>query len=122
MSEVLFHYTAVDSTTWVYLSSLLMIGLFFKFSRFWSVRNLDLILLILLSPGLVLVHSGERMMANGETSDSESPPAAAAELGSSRQGEVRTSSTFQPIVGTVTEPLLVANQVESSVPDVAVPP
>jgi hypothetical protein len=58
MSEFLFHYYPVHPTTWVYLSSLLMIGLFFKFSRFWSVRNLDLVLLILLAPGLLLVHFG----------------------------------------------------------------
>ena len=59
MSEFLFHYYPVHPTTWVYLSSLLMIGLFFKFSRFWSVRNLDLVLLILLAPGLLLVHFGD---------------------------------------------------------------
>ncbi|MFV1963804.1 MAG: glycosyltransferase family 87 protein [Pirellulaceae bacterium] len=58
MSEFLFHYSPVHPTTWVYLSSLLMIGLFFKFGRFWSVRNLDLVLLILLGPGLLLVHFG----------------------------------------------------------------
>ena len=57
MSEILFQYHKVDPTTWVYLSSLLMIGLFFKFNRFWSVRNLDLVLLILLAPGLL---DGER--------------------------------------------------------------
>src|SRR5688572_33025046 len=67
MSELLFQYESVPPTTWVYLSSLLMIGLFFKFSRFWSVRNLDLILLILLSPGLLLVHFGERITADGGT-------------------------------------------------------
>jgi hypothetical protein len=61
MSEILFHYHKVNATTWVYLSSLLMIGLFFKFNRTWSVRNLDLILLILLAPGLVLVQYGEEM-------------------------------------------------------------
>jgi hypothetical protein len=55
MSEFLFHYNPVHPTTWVYLSSLLMICVFFKFNRFWSVRNLDLFLLILLSPGLLLV-------------------------------------------------------------------
>ena len=59
MSDYLFKYHAVELTTWVYLSSLLMIGLFFKFGRFWSVRNLDLILLILLAPGLLMVHYGQ---------------------------------------------------------------
>jgi hypothetical protein len=35
-----------------------MICVFFKFGRFWSVRNLDLLLLILLSPGLLFIHYG----------------------------------------------------------------
>jgi hypothetical protein len=58
MSDILFQYHKIDPTTWVYVSSLLTIGLFFKFSRFWSVRNLDLMLLILFAPGLVLVDWG----------------------------------------------------------------
>src|SRR6188508_436989 len=56
MSEILFHYQKINPTTWVYLSSLLMIGLFFQFNRFWSVRNLDLVLLILLAPGLLMIN------------------------------------------------------------------
>ncbi len=59
MSEFLFQYYPVHPTTWVYLSSLLMVGVYFKFSRFWSVRNVDLLLLILLAPGLLMVHFGE---------------------------------------------------------------
>lgn len=55
MSNILLHYHRVDSTTWAYLSSLLMIALFFKFNRVWSVRNVDLLLLILLAPGLLLI-------------------------------------------------------------------
>src|SRR5262249_43890448 len=31
--------------------------LFFKFSRFWSVRNLDLVLLFVLAPGMMLIVS-----------------------------------------------------------------
>jgi hypothetical protein len=58
MSEILFHYHKVNPTTWVYLASLLSIGLFFKFSRVLSVRNLDLIGLILLAPGLLVVDFG----------------------------------------------------------------
>ncbi|MEO8494731.1 MAG: hypothetical protein ABI614_06655, partial [Planctomycetota bacterium] len=60
MSEFLFQYEPVPPTTWVYLSSLLMIGVYFKFSRFWSVRNVDLALLILLAPGLLMVILGEQ--------------------------------------------------------------
>lgn len=58
MSEIPFHYLPVPTTTWVYLSSLLAVALYFKFSRLWSVRNLDLLLLILMAPGLLLVEYG----------------------------------------------------------------
>ena len=58
MSEFLQHYESVHPTTWVYLSSWLILGLFFKFNRLWSVRNIDLLGLIALGPGLLLVESG----------------------------------------------------------------
>jgi hypothetical protein len=58
MNEILFRYVSVEPTTWAYLASLLMIALYFKFSRFWSVRNLDLMILILLAPGLLLAKYG----------------------------------------------------------------
>lgn len=83
MSEILFHYRKIDPATWVYVSSILMICIFFKFSRFWSVRNLDLILLILLAPGLLMVNQSRlaRTAADVETAaaatTTEGPPAAA---------------------------------------------
>jgi len=58
MSEFPLGYERISPTTWIYLSSLLMIGLYFKFNRFWSVRNLDLFLLILLAPGVLLADYG----------------------------------------------------------------
>ena len=58
MSDILFHYYRVNPTTWFYLSSLLSIALFFKFNRVWSVRNLDLVGLILFAPGLLAVEYG----------------------------------------------------------------
>jgi hypothetical protein len=61
MSEILFQYQKINPTTWVYLSSLLMIGLYFQFNRFWSVRNLDLVLLILLAPGLLMVNQAREI-------------------------------------------------------------
>ncbi|MFO7907341.1 MAG: SHD1 domain-containing protein [Planctomycetota bacterium] len=67
MNEILFQYEKVDPTTWVYLASLLIIGLFFKFGRFWSVRNLDLLLLVLLSPGLLLVSEGQKVQHEAMT-------------------------------------------------------
>ena len=54
MREFLSNYE-MNPTTWVYLSSLMIIGIYFKFRRFWSVRNLDLLALIAFSPGLLLV-------------------------------------------------------------------
>jgi hypothetical protein len=57
MREILFGYK-LDPTTWAYVSALMMIGIYFKFRRFWSVRNLDLIGLIGFSPGLLLVYHG----------------------------------------------------------------
>lgn len=65
MSEILLYYERVNPTTWVYLSSLLIIALFFKFNRLWSVRNLDLIGLILLAPGLLFVIYGQEKDALG---------------------------------------------------------
>ncbi|MDR2345057.1 MAG: hypothetical protein LBE18_03235 [Planctomycetaceae bacterium] len=42
-------------TTWFYVSTLIILAVFFKFNRVWSVRNLDLIGIILLTPGLILL-------------------------------------------------------------------
>ncbi len=58
MSDILFRYERVDSTSWAYLASLLTLAIFFKFNRFWSVRNLDLVGLILLAPALLLIQYG----------------------------------------------------------------
>lgn len=59
MSSILVQYQQVEPTTWVYLSSLLTIALFFKFSRIWSVRNLDLLALIFMAPGMLAVVYGQ---------------------------------------------------------------
>ncbi|MBL8852745.1 MAG: hypothetical protein JNK57_02120 [Planctomycetaceae bacterium] len=58
MSEFPWAFQQIEPTTWAYVSSLLMLALFFKFSRLWSIRNLDLVLLVLLAPGLLLYNSG----------------------------------------------------------------
>lgn len=55
MSDILFQYERVNPTSWAYLSSLLLLALFFKFNRVFSVRNVDLFILISLAPGLLLV-------------------------------------------------------------------
>ena len=57
MQEILFDYR-LNPTTWAYISSLMLIGTYFKFHRFWSVRNLDLVGLIAFTPALLLVYYG----------------------------------------------------------------
>jgi hypothetical protein len=57
MRQILYDYQ-LNATTWVYLASLLMISIYFKFNRLWSVRNLDLLGLVALAPGLLLVDHG----------------------------------------------------------------
>jgi hypothetical protein len=66
MSEILFQYYRVNPTTWVYISSIMVVGLYFKFGRFWSVRNLDLLLLILLAPGLLTAQYGGEARVKAE--------------------------------------------------------
>lgn len=61
MGEILLNYERPQPATWVYLSSFLTIGLYFVFHRFWSIRNLDLALLILLAPGLLIVYEGRQL-------------------------------------------------------------
>ena len=45
MDEILTGYE-VNQPTWFYLSFLLITAVFFKFGRIWSLRNLDLVLLL----------------------------------------------------------------------------
>ena len=46
-----------NGTTWLIFSFLLAVALFFKFSRLLSVRNLDVVMIFLLAPGLLLVQA-----------------------------------------------------------------
>jgi len=73
MNEFPFGYERIQETSWAYLSSLLMLALFFKFNRFWTMRNLDLLLLILLAPGLLMVYHGERMPSGSAAAGANLP-------------------------------------------------
>lgn len=44
-----------NATTWFYFSFLLAMALFFKFSRIFSIRNLDVITIFGLVPGILLI-------------------------------------------------------------------
>jgi len=60
MSEFLFHYVRLEPPTWVFLSTLLVIGLFLMFHRFWSLRNLDILLVLAFAPGMMMVNEGRQ--------------------------------------------------------------
>ena len=45
----------VNEASWFYLSLILIVAVFFRFGRVWSLRNLDLLLLLSITPGLLLV-------------------------------------------------------------------
>ncbi len=45
----------VNEPTWFYLSTVLILAVFFRFGRWLSLRNLDLVLLLGISPGLLLL-------------------------------------------------------------------
>ncbi|MFM7563077.1 MAG: hypothetical protein ACKO81_08600 [Planctomycetota bacterium] len=96
MYEFPFGYERIQETSWAYLSSLLMLALFFKFNRFWAMRNLDLILLILLAPGLLMVYHGSRMADNTAPASisqpAPAPPPSPGNLTSAPAGEPEGTS------------------------------
>ncbi len=51
--DVLLQGYSVSPPTWFYLSTLLILAVFYRFNRFWSLRNVDLVLLLLAAPGLL---------------------------------------------------------------------
>ncbi|MFO0887632.1 MAG: hypothetical protein U0790_00650 [Isosphaeraceae bacterium] len=59
MSESLVGALGIGPKVWLFLALLSCLTFYFKFSRFWSVRNLDMLLLFALGPAMVrLVGSG----------------------------------------------------------------
>jgi hypothetical protein len=61
MNYLLFFYQRPEPATWVFLSSFLLLSIYFVFHRFFSIRNLDVLLLLLLAPGLLMVYEGRRL-------------------------------------------------------------
>src|SRR5438309_6662452 len=55
--SVFLDFNLPNATTWSYFSFLLAMALFFKFSRLLSVRNLDVVMVFLLVPGLLIVQA-----------------------------------------------------------------
>src|SRR5689334_4104276 len=50
-----------NATTWFYLSLMLAVGMFFKFNRFFSLRNWDILTLYLLVPGFLFLQQAYRV-------------------------------------------------------------
>src|SRR6516162_3183276 len=65
--------TLPNATTWFYLSGLLAVALFFKFSRVLSLRNWDVLTLFLLMPGLLLLIDGNAKVWTAHTASQGNP-------------------------------------------------
>ncbi len=46
-------------TTWFYLSSIMILATFFRFNRFFSIRNFDIVGLVAFTPGLLYISMGQ---------------------------------------------------------------
>src|SRR5206468_985689 len=62
-ASIFFEINLPNAATWSYFSLLLAIALFFKFTRLLSIRNLDVLGLFLLVPGLLLLQEGHNLAA-----------------------------------------------------------
>jgi hypothetical protein len=63
-ATIFFEINVPNAATWFYFSLLLAVALFFKFNRLLSVRNLDVLGLFLLVPGLLLLQEGHNLAAS----------------------------------------------------------
>jgi hypothetical protein len=52
--------TLTEPPSWVVLSIFSLVGLFVVFHRFWSLRNLDILLVLSFIPGFMLVYEGQQ--------------------------------------------------------------
>lgn len=62
MEQVFLDFQRLTGTTWMLLSFLLTITLFFQFTRFFSLRNWDVVSLALLVPGLLVTARVEKLL------------------------------------------------------------
>ncbi|MCA9045237.1 MAG: hypothetical protein KDA69_13000, partial [Planctomycetaceae bacterium] len=62
--DVLLHGYEVNQPTWFYLSSILILAVYLRFNRWWSLRNFDLLLILGASPGLLFLRETEEAWRN----------------------------------------------------------
>ncbi len=60
MSDFLFYYVRPEPPTWVFLSVFAIVGFFVVFRRFWSLRNLDILMILAFTPGFMMVYEGRK--------------------------------------------------------------
>lgn len=83
MESIFVNFQRLNGTTWFYLSLLLMIAIYFRFTRLFSLRNLDLIALFFFVPGLLAIHQHQNgAMSATSVPDGEVATGAAEEVGS----------------------------------------
>ena len=66
MPSVFLQFEFPGSTAWVYTAGALAVAVFFHFGRLLTLRNLDLLLLGLFSPGFLLIEDAGRNGSGGE--------------------------------------------------------
>lgn len=78
IASIFSDFTLPNAATWFYLSLILAVALFFKFSRLLSVRNWDVLALFLLVPGLLLRQEAREQTPKTPEQDASAAPAAEA--------------------------------------------
>src|SRR5262245_43645973 len=66
IGSIFYEFNLPNAATWFYFALLLGVALFFKFSRLLSVRNLDVLTLFLLVPGLLLLQEGHGLAPSSQ--------------------------------------------------------
>jgi len=61
-SSIFLDFNLPNAATWFYFSLILSVALFFQFTRFLSIRNLDLITLFLFTPGFLLLQESHVLL------------------------------------------------------------
>ena len=114
MKDILYEYQ-MTATTWVYLSSLIMISVYFKFRRFWSVRNLDIIGLIFFAPGLLMVAYGKESKsaaAQHAASEARAPTSETPDAGAGAARSEQSPSKMESPAGKVADRAPASRQIE----------
>jgi len=101
MEHVQTFFVNIESPTWLLHVSLLLVAVFFRFSRLISVRNLDLILLLLLSIAAVRAADAGKSdvdvaAVSDPASESEDPEAASVEASESPATELAEPEQAEP--------------------------